>query len=154
MQPYYPTAQIPVCLRLLSHEEQANIERFAPEIAKARDHFQLFRIFISNYSKLVKTISRHLVVGNLQDKEKVEFDRVLLNLLSSGRAITDHFTRYFEAQFGNTEHSDKLKKFLAMLREKSWLSRSWRTLGTISSTKVFQLPTIIEAIRRCQLGSS
>jgi hypothetical protein len=60
------------------------------------------------------------VVGDLRDKEKVEFDRVLLNLLSSGRAITDHFTRYFDAQFGNTEHSDKLKKFLAMLREKSW----------------------------------
>ena len=82
MQPYYPTAQIPVYLRALSHEEQANIERFALEIAKVRDHFQLFRIFIPNYSELVKTISSHLVVGDLQDKEKVEFDRVLLNLLS------------------------------------------------------------------------
>jgi hypothetical protein len=81
MQPYYPTAQIPVYLRVLNHEEQANIERFAPEIAKARDHFQLFRIFISNYSELVKTISSHLVVGDLQDKEKVEFDRVLLLII-------------------------------------------------------------------------
>jgi hypothetical protein len=120
MQVYFPTAQLPVYLRPLTNDENAGIERFAPEVAKGRDHFRLFRIFNANYSELINTISRSLRVGEMEDAEKVEFDRVLLNLLSSGRAITDHFTKYFSAKFGDTDRNDELKKYFSRLREESW----------------------------------
>lgn len=120
MQVYYPTAQLPVYLRALTEEENAAIDRYAPDVAKGMDHFRLFRIFRSNYDELIKTISLSLKVGEMKDVEKIEFDRVLLNLLASGKAITDHFTKYFHSQFGSTEHRDDMRKFIDRLRDGSW----------------------------------
>ena len=71
MQVYYPTAQLPVYVRPLTHEEQATIDRLAPEVAKGRDHFQLFRIFVSNYNELINAVSSHLRIGELEDAEQV-----------------------------------------------------------------------------------
>jgi hypothetical protein len=88
---YFPVAQLPHYIRPLTAVENANIERFAPEIATARDHFRLFRIFNANYRELVTEISKALHVGELSDDEKIQFDRVLLNTLTSGTAIRDHF---------------------------------------------------------------
>jgi hypothetical protein len=120
LQVYYPTAQLPIYLRPLTHEELTTVDRFAPEVAKGRDHFQLFRIFVRNHKDLINTISSQLRVGELSDVEKVELDRVLLNFLASGRAITDHFIKYFDSQFGDSENREELKKYLARLREGSW----------------------------------
>lgn len=120
MQVYYPIAQLPVYLRPLTEEENAKIERFAPEVAKGRDHFRLLRIFAANYNELVNTISGSLKVGEMEDAEKIEFDRVLLNLLSSGRAITDHFTKFFASKYGETDRRDELTTYLGRLRKGSW----------------------------------
>jgi hypothetical protein len=117
---FFPIAQLPVYIRPLTPTENADLDRFASEVAKAHDHFRLFRIFTSNYQELIRTVSHSFKIGIMEDSEKLEFDRLLLNLLASGTAIRDHFVKYFSSKFGKTEHADELRGFLDRLRAGSW----------------------------------
>jgi hypothetical protein len=120
MEPYYPRAQLPVYLRPISDNERKTIQRFLRETGEARDHFRLFRIFGANYDELVKVISQGVLkIGLAPDDERIVFDRVFLNLLASGKAITDHFSKYLTAKFG-VQKRREFREYLKRLREASW----------------------------------
>src|ERR1017187_421997 len=89
-------------IRELTDDEVLKYHEFTSIYAIARNRFLLFRILQGNYAEWEKFLLSCKRRESSAIDEMVELDRLMLNLLTSARALIDHFTQYYVQTFRNT----------------------------------------------------
>jgi hypothetical protein len=106
-------------VRELTPDEIADHERLTKVAVIARDKFKLFRIFRRNFEEWDNYITTLLQRKRFPD-ENLEADRLMMNMLASGRALVDHFRQYFSRVHRGSAQEADFKAFVGRLVAKSW----------------------------------
>jgi hypothetical protein len=107
-------------LRALTEEEHRLYTDFLAVAVKARNRFRMFKLLELNYRAWDSLIKALLRPETLHEDEMLELDRMLLNFLTSARALLDHFTQYYVQAHRGTAEENKFRDYLETLTTKKW----------------------------------
>lgn len=108
-------------IRELSDEETQELEHHKSLWIAAKNRFVLFKILNRNYSVWVNYIHSLLTSGdNLNDDQKAELDRLLMNFLSSAKALIDHFKQHWVQKHRDSEREKEFLDFTNRLCAEEW----------------------------------
>ena len=107
-------------LRALTEEEHRLYTDFLSITVKARNRFRMFKLLELNYRAWDTLIKALLRPETLHEDEMLELDRMLLNFLTSARALLDHFTQYYVQTHRGTPQEDKFRDYLETVIIKDW----------------------------------
>ena len=107
-------------LRALTKDEHRHYKEFLAITVKARNRFRMFKLLELNYRAWNSLIKALLRPETLHDDEMLELDRMLLNFLTTARALLDHFTQYYVQTYQGTSEENKFGDHLELLGTKNW----------------------------------
>lgn len=102
-------------VRELTEEEVNRSDEFMAVAAEARNRFRLFQILHLNYESWHSFTKSLLRPEDLGADETIELDRLMLNFLTSARALIDHFRQYYVRTYRNTVQETALAGLLNKL---------------------------------------
>ncbi len=112
---------VPFFVRTLSSSDVRALRKHTQTAIQNRKRFQLFLIVKRNYAEWLRyTLALLKPINGLSEDEQVELDRLLMNFLSSARALIDHFAQYHKQTFRKTADETKYADYLAKLEANSW----------------------------------
>ena len=109
-------------VRRLSEEELSKCDRLSSQFAVARGKFNLFRIIHLNFESWEAFVkpSDAATHNTAYPDKMLEADRLILNLLSSTKALIDHFTQHYVQLYRHTPYEKDFEKLLGKLSSSHW----------------------------------